>query len=152
MSIRKILNISGVITNSSTETFIIEGPNALKAMIGVGLWRKYRKNFVYLQSEEDVENFVRYGKGFDHHYYRGMVSPLLPRGFWNLYEQMSFTFQDREEEVWNFFGPEFLKRLKGAILYYDYRNNQKIMNVLENKFPKYAERKDGIPKYEWFLD
>ena len=44
MSIRLVSSISGVITNSSTEIFIIQGPDALRQMIGTGVYKKYKKD------------------------------------------------------------------------------------------------------------
>lgn len=57
---RIITSFSDVITNSSTEVFLIQGPDALRQMIGTGIYKKYQKNFLVLKTEEDVEYFFRF--------------------------------------------------------------------------------------------
>ena len=54
---RIITSFSDVITNSSTEVFLIQGPDALRQMIGTGIYKKYQKDFLVLKTEEDVEYF-----------------------------------------------------------------------------------------------
>ena len=68
--IRFITSYSDVITNSSTEIFLIQGPDALRQMIGTGVYKKYQKDFLVLRTEEEVEYFFRYQgkKGFNHNY------------------------------------------------------------------------------------
>lgn len=135
---RKISSISGVITNSSTEIFSIWGDDALKKMIGCGVFRKYRKNLLYLATEEDVMNFItESGKGYDQHYYREMLNLVGDnRRLISLYDEMINTFPDREEEILEFFKPEFIKNYSGVILYYDYKHNLKILKLLEESFSK----------------
>ena len=60
MSLRLVSSISGIITNSSTEVFIIQGPDALRQMVGSGVYRKYKDRFFQIKTEEDVESLVRY--------------------------------------------------------------------------------------------
>lgn len=42
---RIITSFSDVITNSSTEVFLIQGPDALRQMIGTGIYKKISKRF-----------------------------------------------------------------------------------------------------------
>lgn len=46
---RIITSFSDVITNSSTEVFLIQGPDALRQMIGTGIYKKYQKDFLILK-------------------------------------------------------------------------------------------------------
>lgn len=135
--IRRINSISGIITNSSTEIFSIWGEDALKKMIGCGVFRKYKKNLLYLKTEEDVINFItESGKGYDHHYYRRILNGIGDRNLISLYEDMVNNFPDREVEIFEFFKPEFIKDYCGTIIYYDYKHNDKILKLLEEKFSK----------------
>ena len=136
--IRKISSISGVITNSSTEIFSIWGEDALKKMIGCGVFRKYKKYLLYLKTEEDVMNFItESGEGYSHNYYRSMLNTVGDnKNLICLYDSMVGTFPDREAEILEFFKPEFIKNYCNVILYYDYRHNGKILKLLEENFSK----------------
>lgn len=148
IKIRKISSISGVITNSSTEIFSIWGDDALKKMIGCGVFRKYKKNLLYLKTEEDVINFItESGKGYDHHYRKYFLNGIRNRNLISLYENMINSFPDREEEILEFFRPEFIKDYKGVIIYYDYKHNTKILKLLE----KYFKEKE-TDNYLWDID
>lgn len=89
---RIITSFSDVITNSSTEVFLIQGPDALRQMIGTGIY-KISKDFLVLKTEEDVEYFFRFQgkKGFNHNYSIWDLKPLLGNLF-NLYLDMNNEF------------------------------------------------------------
>lgn len=133
---RIIISYSDVITNSSTEIFLIQGPDALRQMIGTGVYKKYQKDFLILKTEEDVEYFFRYQgkKGFNHNYSIYDLRPLLGNLF-NLYFDMINEFPDKEEDIWEMFKSKIIERLKGSIVYIDIKHNQKIMNRLNELFP-----------------
>lgn len=97
---RIITSFSDVITNSSTEVFLIQGPDALRQMIGTGIYKKYQKDFLVLKTEEDVEYFFRFQgkKGFNHNYSIWDLKPLLGNLF-NLYLDMNNEFPDKEDVI-----------------------------------------------------
>lgn len=97
---RIITSFSNVITNSSTEVFLIQGPDALRQMIGTGIYKKYQKDFLVLKTEEDVEYFFRFQgkKGFNHNYSIWDLKPLLGNLF-NLYLDMNNEFPDKEDVI-----------------------------------------------------
>ena len=73
--------------------FLIQGPDALRQMIGTGIYKKYQKDFLVLKTEEDVEYFFRFQgkKGFNHNYSIWDLKPLLGNLF-NLYLDMNNEF------------------------------------------------------------
>lgn len=97
---RIITSFSDVITNSSTEVFLIQGPDALRQMIGTGIYKKYQKDFLVPKTEEDVEYFFRFQgkKGFNHNYSIWDLKPLLGNLF-NLYLDMNNEFPDKEDVI-----------------------------------------------------
>lgn len=134
---RIITSFSGVITNSSTEVFLIQGPDALRQMIGTGVYKKYQKDFLVLRTEEDVEYFFRLrGKvGFNQNYSVYDLSPLLGKTLFNLWMEMINEFPENEETIWEMFKPKIMERLKNTIIYIDIKNNQRIMKRLEELYP-----------------
>lgn len=135
---RIIKSVSGVITNSSTEVFAISGIDSLKVMIGAGIFKKFKSSLVYLKTEDDVENFlIHRGPGFNHNYEESFIFTSRPDlyHFWDLYKSMASAFPDRSKEIWNsYFKPKICSELKGSIIYYNYRHNNKLMNLLSEKF------------------
>lgn len=109
---RIITSFSDVITNSSTEVFLIQGPDALRQMIGTGIYKKYQKDFLVLKTEEDVEYFFRFQgkKGFNHNYSIWDLKPLLGNLF-NLYLDMNNEFPDKEDDIWEMFKPKIQVKL-----------------------------------------
>ena len=107
---RIITSFSDVITNSSTEVFLIQGPDALRQMIGTGIYKKYQKDFLVLKTEEDVEYFFRFQgkKGFNHNYSIWDLKPLLGNLF-NLYLDMNNEFPDKEDDIWEMFKPKIME-------------------------------------------
>ena len=160
--IRFITSYSDVITNSSTEIFLIQGPDALRQMIGTGVYKKYQKDFLVLRTEEEVEYFFRYQgkKGFNHNYSIYDLQPLLGN-LLRLYREMTNEFPEKEEDIWEMFKPKIMERLKGTVAYLDIKNNQRIMNRLRELYPEDTdytsyERLDELKtkgfRYEWSLD
>lgn len=154
MKLKKILSISGIITNSSTEVFVMSGLDDLKRELGTGFWKKWSKSFLYLETESDVTDFIqqRSGGRYNKNYRAYMSHPLLPRGFYDLYCKMCQQFPKDHDKVWELCGPVFMKHLVGSVLYYDYIRNDKILGTLQSKFPKFGRNYDDKLNYEWTVD
>ena len=154
--VRIIRSVSGVITNSSTEIFAISGSDSLKVMIGAGVFKKFKSLLVYLKTEFDVENFlIHRGAGFNHNYESDFIFTSRPDLYhlWDLYLNMTNAFPDRSNEIWDlFFKSRLCTELKGSIMYYDYRRNDKLMNLLEEKFDSKDKFKNYNISYGWAKD
>ena len=133
---RIITSYSDVITNSSTELFLIQGPDALRQMIGSGVYKKYQKDFLVLRTEEEIEYFFRFDgkRGFNHNYSKYNLKPLLG-DLLELYTGMSYEFPEKEEDIWEIVKPKIMERLKGTIAYIDIKNNNKILKRLYELYP-----------------
>lgn len=146
---RKISSISGIITNSSTEIFVIWGEDSLKRMINSGVFKGFKKNLLYLKTDDDVINFItKSGRGYNNKYYSEMLNVINYRNLISLYKSMIDKFPERKEEILEFFKPEFIKEFKGTMIYYDYIHNKKILNLLKNNFPDTDENEN----YVWTVD
>lgn len=160
MSIRLISSVSGVITNSSTEIFIIQGPDVLRQMTGTGIYKKYKKDFVYLKTEEDIIEFIldKDNRKSNHNYYSEMIISLVGKDIFESFKTCLRIFKDdkeKEKTIIELFKPIFIKELKDTIIYYDIKNNQRVLNRLISLYPDESYynviEKDGY-RYEWRKD
>ena len=149
MSVRIVSSINGIITNSSTEIFMIQGPDALRQIVGSGIYRKYKDKFFQLKTEEDIESLVRYN--IPRHYYE-YIHSMNNRDIHN-YLEMREQYSDKEEQFWEIFKPIIIQSLKlPVIIYYDYINNKRIMNRLQELYPEYEGGEENEYYYRWSKD
>lgn len=151
MSIRLVSSISGVITNSSTEIFIIQGPDALKQMIGTGVYKKYKKDFVYLKTDEEIMEFILRTGRINHNYYPEMLRTILGKTYNTFFNCLDIFPEEDKDKIIEMFKPLFIKELKNTIIYYDYKHNQRILSKLKTLYPDDKVKKDNY-RYYWNLD
>lgn len=149
MSLRLVSSISGIITNSSTEVFMIQGPDALRQMVGSGVYRKYKDRFFQIKTEEDVESLVRYSIPRHSYVYIGSLGnkDVLT------YRNLALNYPELEEKFWEIFKPIIIKSLNlPIIIYYDYINNQRILNRLLELYPNNDGEVENEYYYRWSND
>lgn len=157
MGIRIVSSISDVITNSSTEIFIISGPDAFRQIVGSGVYssKKYRSLFIYLKSDKDVIDFFIEdpGRRINHNFYSRMVRSFVGSEFYDTFFNCLEILEDRQEEIIELFKTKILEKLKGTIIFYNTRNNQKVLERLRSLFPDEGDIIDkGDYRYQWTKD
>lgn len=140
---RKIKSISGLITNSSTECFILRGsPAQIKSF-----YKRFSKYFIYLPNISVIKDFISGKLGIDHHYSKYVLWSIA-REELSLLDDILKVTDHTFDEAWNFLLPSLTEKLDGGLLiYYDYRNNNKIISGLKNLFPEFEES----DKYIWTI-
>ena len=102
MKIRIVSSISDVITNSSTEIFIISGPDAFGQIVRSGVYssKKYKSLFIYLKSDKDVIDFFIEdpGRRTNHNFYSRMVRSFVESELYDTFFNCLEIFEDRQEK------------------------------------------------------
>lgn len=93
------------------------------------------------------------GRRTNHNFYSRMVRSFVGSEFYDTFFNCLEIFEDRQEEIIELFKTKILEKLKETIIFYNTRDNQKVLERLRSLFPDEGDIIDkGDYRYQWTKD